>query len=125
MLQICAFSIITVVLYVFVKEHKPEYAVLVSLCGVVVVLLFLLPEIKKIIDFAEGFFETSAVGGGYFILLLKALGITVITQFSADTCRDAGQSALASKVEFTGRALILVMTLPMVRSVAQIVVGII
>ena len=125
MLKICAFSIIAAVLYAFVKEHKPEFALLTGLGGACILLLFILPEIKIIIDFAESFFDASAIDRGYFILLVKALGITVAAQFAADTCRDAGQSALASKVELAGRALILVMTLPMVQAVVKIVMGMI
>ena len=38
------------------------------------------------------------------MILFKTLGICFLAQFAADSCRDAGESALASKVELAGRS---------------------
>ena len=59
----------------------------------------------------------------YFKVALKALGIGYITSFAADSCRDAGQSALASKAELAGKCAVWMLSLPLVVSVLKIAVG--
>ncbi|MDR1630931.1 MAG: stage III sporulation AC/AD family protein [Oscillospiraceae bacterium] len=125
MIEISALAIVAVILYMFVRQHHPEYAILVQLGAGCILLLLLLPEIKTVIDFAEEFFDESLIDRNLFILLVKALGITILSQFAADICRDNGVNALASKIELAGRALILVMTLPMLKTLVQLVLGLI
>ena len=52
-------------------------------------------------------------------MLFKALGICYLTQFAADSCRDAGESALAVKAEIAGRIAVLLISLPLLSQVAS------
>ena len=53
--------------------------------------------------------------------MFKSLGITYLTVFAADTCRDAGQNSLAAKVELAGRMAVVAAALPLVKRVVSIV----
>ena len=55
----------------------------------------------------------------YVLVLFKALGICYLTQFAADSCRDAGESALAVKAEIAGRIAVLLISLPLLSQVAS------
>ena len=125
MLKIAGFAVVAAVVYIVVKQNKPEYAVLVQLGSICAVLMILLPDIKAVIDFVQGFFDSLAVGSEFFTVLIKALGIGLAAQFAADTCRDAGENALASAVELAGKAMIIVLALPLVRAVAELSIGMI
>ena len=46
-------------------------------------------------------------------ILLKSLGICLITQIACDTCRDIGETAIASRLETAGKAAMLLLILPM------------
>jgi len=46
--------------------------------------------------------------------ILKIVGIAYIGDFGAQVCRDAGESAIASKVEFAAKVLVLIVALPIV-----------
>ena len=48
----------------------------------------------------------------YVGVLVKIIGIAYLVQFGAQVCKDAGESAIATRVEMGGRILILSMTLP-------------
>ena len=52
---------------------------------------------------------------------VKALGIAYISEFAADTCRDAGQSASASAVELCGAAGALYAAIPLMKAVMKTV----
>ncbi len=49
--------------------------------------------------------------------LFKALGIGMISQFTAELCRDAGEPVLASGVEFFCSVEIILLSLPLVRQI--------
>jgi stage III sporulation protein AD len=65
------------------------------------------------------------VDGGWLKLLLKALGIAVLIQTSADLCRDNNNAALAGAVELAGKVMILTLAIPLLRAAAEIAVGLI
>ena len=65
--------------------------------------------------------RAAALPGEYAVILFKALGICWLAQFAADSCRDAGESALASKVELAGKTAVLLTTLPLFSAVAELV----
>ena len=61
--------------------------------------------IKTRIKVADG-----TIHGGpvyYITTAFKVVGISYLAGFAADICRDSGESALASKVEFAGKVLII------------------
>ena len=53
--------------------------------------------------------------------MLKVIGTAYLAQFAADLCRDAGESAVAGKVELAGRVLILALCLPVLMSILEMV----
>ena len=44
-------------------------------------------------------------------------------QFSAELCRDAGESAIASKLELVGKAEIILLCLPLLRELIGLAAG--
>ena len=58
------------------------------------------------------------ISGEYGVILLKTLGVCFLTQLSADSCRDAGEGALAAKVELAGKLFIVILALPLFQQIA-------
>ena len=52
--------------------------------------------------------------------LLKIIGIAYIAEFGAQITKDAGQGAIASKIELAGKILILVMAIPILTVVMKL-----
>jgi stage III sporulation protein AD len=44
--------------------------------------------------------------------VLKVVGVAYLASFTAQICRDAGESAIAGKVELVGKVAILILALP-------------
>lgn len=53
----------------------------------------------------------------YAGLLLKALGIAVMTQCCAELCRECGESAAANGMELIGKIELLLLSLPLVNEI--------
>ena len=65
--------------------------------------------------------DTAQIPSGYLAAVLKAAGITLLTQLTADTCRDAGETALAAKAELVGRVLLLAVAVPLFQDLLTLV----
>jgi stage III sporulation protein AD len=133
MWKLIAAAVITAMAALIIRQIKPEFAIFVQLGGVLTVALLLLSllrdllaAVEGLLQFAPGTSGDGAFGGNSaFTMLVKALGICVTTQLAADICRDSGSGALANVVELGGRLLVLALTLPLLKSIAELAVGLI
>ena len=57
----------------------------------------------------------------YLRIIFKSLGVTYLTQFASDYCKDCGENAISSQVLLAGRIAIVVISLPLFKAFAQIV----
>lgn len=116
-------AIVAAALCVVVKQYRPEAALGISLaCGIVIfaaVLVMLAPAISTF----SALSERAGLENGFAQVLLKALAVCWITQIAADGCRDAGETAIASKLELAGRAAVLVISLPVFTQLAELITG--
>ena len=124
-LPILGIALVAAVLVVLLRQYKPEFALPVEICAAVLILALLIPTVTDIFHSLRDLIDLSGMDVQYFSLLVKAVGITVIVQLTADACRDSGETALAHKVEFAGRAAVILMILPMLAAVAEFAIGLI
>ncbi len=121
MITVVGIALISALVYVLIKKYSPEYAMLVEISSIVLILLFSYPYICDVIDF----FSSVDMDNDYFSLILRITGVAVLTQFAADVCADSGENALADKIEFAGKTIILAMSLPVVKSLLEFATGMI
>ncbi len=57
--------------------------------------------------------------GEYFKVMLKGLGVGVISGIGCDLCRDCGEEQLVSRLEFAAKTEILMLSLPLVKSIIE------
>ena len=113
---IIGIAILTLALSFIFKELKKEYAVFVMIIGGIIITIWALVRISPVVNYIQELTNLSDLSE-YFVVILKALGISFIVQIAADICRDFGESSLAGKVEFAGKASILIIVLPVLQSV--------
>ena len=122
--EIVLVVIAAVFLILTVRQEHPVFAVLIGACAGVWVLLSVLSGVTDVLDFATDFIDQSGIGNENLQLVLKAVGICYITQFASDLCADAGEVSLAGKIELAGRIGILVISLPMVRTLFDLLMDV-
>ena len=118
--MICGIAVTATIIAVLLKKYNPEYSVVISLLAGVLTLFLILSKLSPAISEISYLLAAAGMANEYGAVLFKALGVCFLAQFAADSCRDAGESALASKVELAGKVLILLLALPLFRQVAQI-----
>ncbi|MEE1138367.1 MAG: stage III sporulation AC/AD family protein [Acutalibacteraceae bacterium] len=123
--KIAFLGIITALLYALVRNIKPEMAPLVILGGCCVLLVTLSGKLAEITDSVGNMTELAGLDSENIKILLKALGICIVTQFAADICYDNSCSSVAAAVELSGRVGALILALPMLETVASLGIGLI
>ncbi len=111
---VLSLAVIGAALAVLVRSVRPEMGLVVGVVTGLIVLLYALGEITGVLASLRELAAAYGVDGGYIGVLLKILGIAYAAQFGAQICADAGESAIAGKVELCGRVLILAAALPVV-----------
>ena len=119
LIKALAVIVITAGIIITVGVQKSEYAYFLSLSCSVVVLFLVFDTALPQLTYLKSAFEKASGTATYFSVALKALGISYITGFVADTCRDFGQSALASKAELAGKCAIFILCVPPTLSVLE------
>ncbi len=96
-----------------IRGKTPALATAVSLAAVLALLGLLLPQLRAAWQAASAFPAEAGLDGQLFLPVLKVLAITQITHLSAELCRDAGERAVAAKLELCGAVSALLCVLPL------------
>ena len=124
-LGFCGCAVVVCVLLVLLRQYSPDIAVCAAVASGAVMLVYLLRQLAPIIAQLNALISAGGIAQESIAVIVKVLGISLAAQLAADICRDAGQSALAAKVDIAGRAAILLVTLPLLAQVLSIAQGII
>ena len=111
-------AILAAILAVMLKKYNPEYSILISLGAGALLLWMILSKISPAISQIRELISAAGISGEYGVILLKTLGVCFLTHLSADSCRDAGEGALAAKVELAGKLFIVILALPLFQQIA-------
>lgn len=123
MLKIAAVAIIAAICVAVVKKNVQELGLVLSLMAGVLILSFALSAIGSVRDLLESLADTAGLEPAILAPIIKTVGIAIITRVTAEICRDAKESGIASFVETAGAATALYLALPLVRAVLNMVTG--
>ena len=121
--KIAAAGILTAILYSFVRQFKPEFASLVALGGCAVILIAVAERFLEASQTVNTMLELAGIEEKNVSILMRSLGICIVTQFAADICYDNSSTSTAAAVELAGRVGALILALPMLQTVAKLALG--
>ncbi|CAM3119739.1 stage III sporulation protein AD [Paenibacillus lupini] len=122
-IQIVGLGLIATILIIVVREQKPLFAFLLAAFTGLFIFIFLIGKIDSVIKVLEDLANRSGIPSIYLKTILKIIGIAYIAEFGAQIVRDAGQDSIASRIEFAGKVLILVMAVPIISVIVETVIG--
>ena len=114
-------AMLAATLSVMIKKYNPEYSIFISIIAGIFILSVMLYEVATSVQKIKDLIATSEVSYEHAKILFKALGICFLVQFASYACNDAGESALAAKIELAGKILIIGLALPLFEEVIKIV----
>ncbi len=112
-------ALIAVVGSQFLKRFSPESAQLLPLTAVVLLLLALLPQLETIVTAVRDLGQQSGLGDNAVGVVLRGVGIGLVTHIASGVCNDCGQRALGETVDYCGQIAIVSLAVPMILDLAQ------
>ena len=122
-LKIAAIGITASLLVLFVREHRPDVAVLIGLAAGILILFSVVNYLTEAISALQALMDKSGIDLEILQAVLKIIGIVYITEFAAHICEDSGSRGIADKILFGGKVLILIISLPLLSAVIEIILS--
>ena len=122
LLKIMVIAIITIFANMIVKQSKPEIAILISIVGSLLIIFMLINSVRTIVSSFYSIFQTTGVDTTLLTPLFKIIAVGYIAEFGANICVDAGASSIADKILFGAKLIILTISLPIIKTVVDMVV---
>ncbi len=113
--KVVGIGFLTLIISIVLKEYKKEYAIYASIIGGIILLTMSFETINEIVGFLSRISEKTSYNNSSFIsLLLKITGIAVLVEYGTSICKDSGETAIASKIDFAGKIIIISMSIPVI-----------
>lgn len=107
------------------RAQRPELALCLSLLAGALTVGLLLRQLTPLVTALRRMTALGGVGEDGLGVVLRGAGICLVTRLAADTCRDAGDTALAGKAELTGRILLLLLAVPLYEQILTLIIGVV
>ena len=122
--KIIGIGLVGLIIIVILKQYKPELAIYVYMAAGVIILVYAIEELTGVINLLQSISNKTYINSSFLKILLKITGITFITEFAVSICSDAGEKAIASKIEIGSKVVIITMSIPIITSLLELVVEI-
>jgi len=122
--KIIGIGIMALVIVVIIKQYKPEFAMYISIITGVLIILLVLDKIIGIINLLTNLSKKTGLNAEYLSILLKITGIAILTEFAVSICKDSGENAIASKVDFGGKIIVISMSIPIISALLELIMKI-
>lgn len=118
-LKLCMLAVTGVCAAMIVKQWKNDFLPLLRLALALLFAVAAIGAASPLVSYLSGLTGRDGMGT-YAEILMKALGIAVLTQCCAELCRECGENGAATGVELTGKVQILLLCLPLINEILSV-----
>ena len=119
--KITVMGIIGAILVLTLQQQKKELALLLAIAAGVCMLLESSKGLSQLVSGLQLLAGKAGLSGRQLKLLLKLLLSSYVIEFGSEICKDAGQQALAAKIQLGGRLIMATMALPVFTSLIELI----
>ena len=123
-IKIIGVAFVALIIVVIMKQYRPEFAIYVSLIAGAIILFLVLDKLTGVIGLLQNIASKANINSKYLGLLLKITGIAFLSEFAISICQDAGEGAIATKVEIGSKIIIIAMSIPIISSLLEVIINI-
>lgn len=121
-IKIIGIAFLAVIIIIILKQYKPEFAMYVSILAGVLILFMSIGKLTGIITILQNISSKTAINGEFLSILIKITGIAFLTEFAVSVCKDAGETAIASKVDIGGKVIIIAISIPIISALLETII---
>ena len=107
------------------KNTQSQYSALCVIATGIIIIILVLNSLKSVIYTFQELVEQTGINQEIFALLLKIIGIGYLVEYSSNLCNDLDCPSIAKKLAFGGKITLFMMAIPIIKSLINIIIGII
>ncbi|MBR2705175.1 MAG: stage III sporulation protein AD [Clostridia bacterium] len=119
--QVIGVALIALVIIMTLKQNKPEFVIYVELIAGVIILSLCFDKITAVVNYVYEISNKIKLSNKFIGIMLKITGIAILAEFASSICIDAGEKAIASKIEIGSKVIIVTTSIPIISSLLEIV----
>ena len=123
-IKIVGIAFIALIIVVILKQYRPEFAIYVSLLTGALIIVLVLDKLTSVIGLLQNLASKTNINSQFLGLILKITGIAFLSEFAVSICQDAGEGAIASKIEIGSKVIIIAMSIPIITSLLEVILKI-
>ena len=123
-IKIVGIALIALIIVIILKQYRPEFAIYVSILAGALILILVIDKLSVVINLLQEISNKTNINSQFLGLLLKITGIAFLSEFAISICQDAGEGAIASKIEIGSKIIIIAMSIPIISSLLEIIIKI-
>lgn len=122
-IDVAMLGMVTVIAAMMIKQKEPALGGLLSLGVGIYIMVCLISRLFVTIRYLDELMESLSFAKSYLVILIKAVGITLVTEFGSSLCRENGFQALADSIRVFGKISILMLGIPILTTLVNIIGG--
>ena len=123
-LRLIGFCLLAASMVLVLRQMQPQTAGLLSIAFGVLLVMMVLPGIQTYIESIREFLTELNLDTQYYRILLKAMGIVLVTQLAVQFCQEMDAPTIARRAEFCGQIALMGVALPVFMTLTRMAVDI-
>ena len=108
-----AFLVFTYIIFSSViKSYRPEYLFLLRITTVLLIVVISVDYLADFISSYLSFFSIFNIESSHISLLIKVVGVAILSDVISDNLKDIGENSLSNIVVLVSKFIILYLTIP-------------
>ena len=113
--------LVAVLLCLSLSQKGKEISILLALLVCVMVVTAGFTYLRPVLSFFSRLEDLIGLNNGLLNILLKAVGVSLLTEIAVLICSDAGQASLGKAIQILASAVILWISLPLFEQVLTLI----
>lgn len=119
-LKVTAGILITAILSLVLSRNGADISLLLTICVCSMVVFAALSYLKPVLEFARRLIQVGQLSSELLDVLLKVVGIGLISQIAGLICADAGNRSLEKALQIATTAVILCISIPLLEEILSL-----
>ena len=120
-LQATAGVLITVILGITLSKQSKDLSLVLTLLACSLILTVVIAYLNPVMEFIGQVRLLGNLNGESFRILLKAVGIGIISEIAIQICQDSGNAALGKGLQLLATVVVLWLSLPLMQELLELV----
>lgn len=125
-LKVVMFGLVATLMIKVVDQMKvKDIGYVIRVLTVTIFMILIITQLNTVYDIIRDLAAKIHMDETYLNIVLKVIGISYLAEFGAQLCEDAGEKAIAGKIQWVGKMMIFVSATPVILALIHLITDLI